>query len=231
MVIMQCPKFTPKIALPLGRYLPASNCPGRSGWAGTRKVKIRKVKTNLDLLEQEIVSGSGICWAICKSAPHPRQPRQHPTTQLPPKQQRESTEGKINYQLMSYKCYRLLCSCLAVLDSDWWWLLLLAEWNWSNHVVLVLLCPSFLSTRLRSLSSSKVLIEFVHHSHYQHQQTEQAYRNTIHNMLHVILAMQMPIQLISKVYFTSSSTHTAATNVVISGEIFHKKCKILHQLI
>jgi len=26
----------------------------------------RKVKTNLDLLEQEIVSGSGICWAICK---------------------------------------------------------------------------------------------------------------------------------------------------------------------
>ena len=42
----------------------------------------RKVKTNLDLLEQEIVSGSGICWAICKSAPHPRQPRQHPTTQF-----------------------------------------------------------------------------------------------------------------------------------------------------
>jgi len=29
-------------------------------------------KTNLDLLEQEIVSGSGISWAICKSAPWPR---------------------------------------------------------------------------------------------------------------------------------------------------------------
>jgi len=26
-------------------------------------------KTNLDLLEQEIVSGSDISWAICKSAP------------------------------------------------------------------------------------------------------------------------------------------------------------------
>jgi len=26
-------------------------------------------KTNLDLLEQEIVSGSGITWVICKSAP------------------------------------------------------------------------------------------------------------------------------------------------------------------
>jgi len=37
-----------------------------------QKGKTRKVKANLDLLEQEIVSGSGICWAICKSAPHPR---------------------------------------------------------------------------------------------------------------------------------------------------------------
>jgi len=34
-----------------------------------QKGKTRKGKTNLDLLEQEIVSGSGICWAICKSAP------------------------------------------------------------------------------------------------------------------------------------------------------------------
>ena len=30
-----------------------------------QKGKTRQVKTNLDLLEQEIVSGSGICWAIC----------------------------------------------------------------------------------------------------------------------------------------------------------------------
>ena len=66
-----------------------------------QKGKTRKVKTNLDLLEQEIVSGSGICWAIGKSTPHPRQPRQHPTTQvftgrmpfLPPNQQRQSTDG------------------------------------------------------------------------------------------------------------------------------------------
>ena len=66
-----------------------------------QKGKTKKVKTNLDLLEQEIVSGSGICWAKCKSAPNPRQPRQHPTTQfftdrmpfLTPNQQRQSTEG------------------------------------------------------------------------------------------------------------------------------------------
>jgi len=59
-------------------------------------------KTNLDLVEQEIVNGSGISSAICKSAPHPdTQPRHHPTTQfftgqipfLPPNQQQQSTEG------------------------------------------------------------------------------------------------------------------------------------------
>ena len=38
-----------------------------------QKGKTRKVKTNLDLLEQEIVSGSSICWAICKSAPQKSQ--------------------------------------------------------------------------------------------------------------------------------------------------------------
>jgi len=47
-----------------------------------QKGKTRKAKTNLDLPEQEIVSGSGMCWAICTSAPHPRQPCQHPTTQF-----------------------------------------------------------------------------------------------------------------------------------------------------
>ena len=33
----------------------------------------QKRKTSLDLLKQEIVSDSGISWAICKSAPHPTQ--------------------------------------------------------------------------------------------------------------------------------------------------------------
>ena len=42
--------------------------PGLPGWAGTRKVKPIWI-----LLEQETVSGSGISWAICKSAPRSRQ--------------------------------------------------------------------------------------------------------------------------------------------------------------
>jgi len=39
----------------------------------TRISRYQKGKTNLDLVEQEIVSGSGIIWAMCKSAPRPRQ--------------------------------------------------------------------------------------------------------------------------------------------------------------
>jgi len=43
-------------------------CPGLPGWAGTRKVKPIWI-----LLKQQTVSGSGISWTICKSAPHSRQ--------------------------------------------------------------------------------------------------------------------------------------------------------------
>ena len=42
--------------------------PGLSGWAGTRKVKPIWI-----LLKQETVSGRGISWVICKSAPRSRQ--------------------------------------------------------------------------------------------------------------------------------------------------------------
>jgi len=41
---------------------------GLHGWAGTRKVKPIWI-----LLKQETVSGSGISWAICNSAPSSRQ--------------------------------------------------------------------------------------------------------------------------------------------------------------
>ena len=41
---------------------------GTTGWAGTRKVKPIWI-----LLKQETASGSGISWAICKSASHSRQ--------------------------------------------------------------------------------------------------------------------------------------------------------------
>ena len=71
--------------------------PGLPGWAGTRKLKPIWI-----LLKQETVSGSGISWAICKSAPRSRQittpaPRHSVFTGrmpfLSPNQQRQSTEG------------------------------------------------------------------------------------------------------------------------------------------
>ena len=53
-------------------------CPGLPGWAGTRKVKSIWI-----LLEQEIVSGSGISWACASLHLAPdRQPRQQLTTQF-----------------------------------------------------------------------------------------------------------------------------------------------------
>jgi len=42
--------------------------PGLPGWAGTKKVKPVWI-----ILKQETVSGSGISWAICKSAPRSSQ--------------------------------------------------------------------------------------------------------------------------------------------------------------
>jgi len=65
-------------------------CPGLPGWAGTRK----------DFTKAEAVSGSGISWAVCKSAPRCREittpPPHHSVFTgrmpfLPNNQQRQST--------------------------------------------------------------------------------------------------------------------------------------------
>ena len=78
------------------------NMSGSTRVSRYQKGKTKKVKTNLDLLEKEIVSGSGICWAICKSAPHADNHANIPplsfffTGRMPfltPNQQRQSTEG------------------------------------------------------------------------------------------------------------------------------------------
>jgi len=79
--------------------------PGLPRWAGTRKVEPIWI-----LLQQETVSGSGISWARCKSAPHSRQitmPAPHSSVFftgrmpfLPPNQQHQSTEGMDKEQLL-----------------------------------------------------------------------------------------------------------------------------------
>jgi len=69
----------------------------------TQVSRYQKGKTSLDLLEQETVSGSGISWAIRKSAPRLRQitmPAPHHSvftgwmSFLLSIHQRQSTEGK-----------------------------------------------------------------------------------------------------------------------------------------
>ena len=72
-------------------------------FSGTTRVsRYQKGKANLDLLKQETVSGSGISWAICKSAPRSSQittPAPHHSVFtgrmpfLPPNQQHQSTKG------------------------------------------------------------------------------------------------------------------------------------------
>ena len=63
----------------------------------------KKDKINLDLLEQEMVSGSGISWAICKSAPwsrHKTTPASHYSVFtgwmpfLPPNQQHQTLKAE-----------------------------------------------------------------------------------------------------------------------------------------
>jgi len=79
----------------------------------TRVSRYQKDKTNMDLLEQEIVSGSGMSWAICKSAPRPRHvttPASHHSVFtglmpfLPPNEQHQSTEGRL------WETFFVICS-------------------------------------------------------------------------------------------------------------------------
>ena len=84
------------------------NMSGSTRVSGYQKGKTKKVKTNLDLLEQEIVRGSGICWAIRKSALHADNHANIPplsffTGRMPfltPNQQRQSTEGEKKSKLI-----------------------------------------------------------------------------------------------------------------------------------
>jgi len=97
-------------------------CPGLPSWAGTRRVKPIWI-----LLKQETVSGSGISWAICKSAPRSRQtttpaPLSFLTGRmpfLPPNQQRQSTEGKSFYRYLWTYPFLLFRSSFFPLFSFW----------------------------------------------------------------------------------------------------------------
>ena len=97
-------------------------CPGLPGWAGTRKVNPIWI-----LLKQETVSGSGITWAICKSAPRSRQitmPAPHHSVfyrpdALPAAQPTASKHYSLFRQVMLFPIWYSPASC-----TSWFWFLL-----------------------------------------------------------------------------------------------------------
>ena len=106
-------------------------CPVLPGWAGTRKVKPIWI-----LLKQDTVSGSGISWAICKSAPCSRQittPAPHhsdfyrpdalPATQPTASKHWAYSQAKVNYSKGTVEtcclnfCFVLHITAAEVLDA------------------------------------------------------------------------------------------------------------------
>ena len=93
--------------------------PGMSGWAITRKVKPIWI-----FMKQEAVSGSGISWAICKSAPHSRQitmPATHHSV----------FTGPTPFLSLNQQHHKALKGCLAESNSSLplgLWLTLPAGW-------------------------------------------------------------------------------------------------------
>ena len=81
-------------------------CPWLPRWAGTRKVKPIWI-----LLKQETVSGSGISWAVCKSAPHSRQT----TTPAPHHSWRIGYNGHVlpEYLPIRYNTTIFTCWCVV----------------------------------------------------------------------------------------------------------------------
>jgi len=117
----------------------------------------QKSKTNLDL--QEIASGIGMSWAICKSAPWPR----HNHTSIPPlsflqagirrtpfllpNRQRQSTDGKtVQYKTSLIKNgfgKKEIILHLVVIDQclhwpqPWPWELCPWPWRWSEVLMII----------------------------------------------------------------------------------------------
>ena len=112
-------------------------CPGLPGWAGTRKVKPIWI-----LLKQETVSGSGISWAICKSAPCSRQiamPAPHHSVFLQagcPSCRPTNSVKALKAKLWTYYCENLqgffqeIYMCMCVYGGVWIVMQAMALWWW-----------------------------------------------------------------------------------------------------
>ena len=134
-------------------------CPGLPRWAGTRKVKPIWI-----LLEQETVSGSGISWAIFKSAPRSRQitmPAPHHsvfTGWMPfllPNQQCQSTKGNF----IQLNAIYTMVVFTAILQLSWVSQLPLHCQAWLEY--------SFMRSRMSLLALIKRLAHWTWQEHQQ----------------------------------------------------------------
>jgi len=99
-----------------GSLLFVQDNPGEPVPEETFTHKKAKTKTNLDLLEQETVSGSGISWAICKSAPRPRQ------ITMPAPHQSSFTGRSVPGRQVIYRMHAVLCCEFTNMSSIYLWL-------------------------------------------------------------------------------------------------------------
>ena len=117
--------------------------PGLPGSAGTRKVK------PIWISKQETVSGSGISWAICKSAPRSRQittPAPHHSVFtgrmcfLPPNQQCQALKALRK----KTRCYNVKQTWNSLVCSDYmqFWKIRLRKW-WQQPGLLPVLSSSY----------------------------------------------------------------------------------------
>ena len=90
---------------------------GLPRWAGTRKVKPIWI-----LLEQETVSGSGISWSVCKSAPRSRQittPAPHHSIFYTPDSLPATQPTVSKHKYIGTICFRNTLSCLIIIGCCW----------------------------------------------------------------------------------------------------------------
>ena len=128
-------------------------CPGLPRWASTRKVK-----TIWILLKQETVSGSGVSWAICKSAPRSRQittPAPHHSRFLQagcPSCRPTNSVKALKGQLRTELCVINVCKCsntLGWLINNNWNELEITErsmWTHFKGLMTKLLLTTFFTT-------------------------------------------------------------------------------------
>jgi len=135
------------------------------------------------------VSGSGICWAMCKSAPHPRQPRQHPTTRF---LQTRCPSCRPTNSVKALKGFAIAATCYDCANVHQNMMLSITEWQRAHSVAQLQILQPTENCRLEWLLiacylRSTVRFSFAVHCGYVHlwqrykSTSQNSYRGTLQN--------------------------------------------------